>query len=109
MFDYHLLKQSGFCVAERWSWSVSQKSVFKREPNNPVLPNLGIPRSITICSNRTNIVPTFQEIVKNAEIKYEAKAYLHWYKKYGLEEETFLESFEGVRNIIQNYNQLWRE
>ena len=45
-----------------------------------------------------------QEVLDISRSKYKAKAYLHWYYKYGLEEEDFTKAFENIEMVIDNYS-----
>ena len=41
-----------------------------------------------------------------ARLMYEERAYLHWYEKYGCEEDTFKEAFDVMQTIIDDYASL---
>ena len=70
----------------------------------------------TMIINRTNIADTLKDIQSKAYSKYKvnipiiiiiflkAKAYLHWYYKYGLESDDFENSFNLVENVIESYS-----
>lgn len=62
------------------------------------------PKSMMVIANRVDIVNTLEHISEIAKSKFKAKAYLHWYVKYGLEEEDFRLAFENVNTIIDNYS-----
>ena len=49
-----------------------------------------------ILANRLSIAYVLREISKVARSKYKAKAYLHWFMKYGMESEDFEKAFEVV-------------
>ena len=44
-----------------------------------------------------------ESVVHEAGLMYKERAYLHWYKRYGCEEDTFREAFDVTRTIIDNY------
>ena len=60
-------------------------------------------KSMLIMANRVHIYQILKDLIDVSESKFKAKAYLHWYYKYGLEEEDFKESFEIIRVIMDNY------
>lgn len=70
---------------------------------NLALPNSSIPKTLTLACNRTSIISPLEHILQSATLKYEAKAYLHWYHKYGIENELFEQSFENIETVIENY------
>ena len=45
------------------------------------------------------------EINSIAYTKFKAKAYLHWYYKYGLMEEDFENCFNIIDNLIESYSE----
>ena len=57
----------------------------------------------SVLTNNYNITEYLDIVVKKAAIMFNEKAYVHWYKKHGTEEETFIESFRSVQQIIENY------
>jgi len=44
-----------------------------------------------------------KEISDIAYAKFQAKAYLHWYYKYGMEKGDFENAFLIMDNIVENY------
>lgn len=58
---------------------------------------------MTILANRASIVNPVRDLLDIAKAKYKAKAYLHWYYKYGMEEEDFILAFENIDTVIENY------
>lgn len=61
-------------------------------------------RSLTLCSNLSSFGTSHcQKLLKSAWIKYKAKAYLHWYERYGTTEADFTQAFEVVENIVDEY------
>ncbi|VDI58631.1 Hypothetical predicted protein [Mytilus galloprovincialis] len=59
--------------------------------------------SITVASNSESIVEYLETVYERSRVKFAAKAYLHWYNKYGVTNEDFEEAFDVVEDIIQNY------
>ncbi|XP_052080636.1 tubulin delta chain-like [Mytilus californianus] len=59
--------------------------------------------SITVASNSESIVEYLKTVYERSRVKFAAKAYLHWYHKYGVTNEDFEEAFNVVEDIIQNY------
>ncbi|VDI28274.1 Hypothetical predicted protein [Mytilus galloprovincialis] len=59
--------------------------------------------SITVASNSESIVEYLETVYERSRVKFAAKAYLHWYNKYGVTNEEFEEAFDVVEDIIQNY------
>ncbi|XP_052080620.1 tubulin delta chain-like [Mytilus californianus] len=59
--------------------------------------------SITVASNSDSIVEYLETVYERSRVKFAAKAYLHWYNKYGVTNENFEEAFDVVEDIIQNY------
>lgn len=62
-----------------------------------------ISHSITVCTNDDSHINCFQTILDGARIKFESKAYLHWYQRYGCEEEDFQQCFATLQQIAENY------
>lgn len=42
--------------------------------------------SLTVASNSESIVEYLETVYERSRVKYSAKAYLHWYNKYGVSE-----------------------
>ena len=53
-------------------------------------------RSCTIVGNRTSISVPVRKLLETSLQKFNAKAYLHWYYQYGIEQQNFLEAFDMV-------------
>ena len=61
--------------------------------------NIGIKskqEKATIISNRTQVVEPLSNVLQSAKIKLKARAYVHWYEKFGLEESELNESLNQV-------------
>ncbi|KAL7293393.1 hypothetical protein TKK_0013158 [Trichogramma kaykai] len=61
---------------------------------------------LALVSNNSQIHCTLEEIVEKAWNTYTHSAFLHQYKKFGLEENDFLEAFAKVENVIKDYESL---
>ena len=57
-----------------------------------------------VLTNRTGISKCVENIAAIAKEKYLIKAYVHWYKKFGVNEDMFEEAFESCWNIVDNYS-----
>lgn len=62
--------------------------------------------SITFALNRNYCVDYLEEIKRKSLIKYNSKAYLHWYQKYNVDESQFEHAFENMNCIIDTFNQM---
>ena len=63
-------------------------------------------KTLLLMANRVSIANLLRDLSDIAKSKFKAKAYLHWYYKYGMEEEDFTLAFENVETIIDNYTYL---
>ncbi|OQR94338.1 tubulin delta chain-like isoform X1 [Achlya hypogyna] len=65
--------------------------------------------SVTLCSNgQTNAIPLIQTFIERAAKQLHAKAYLHWYRKYGVVEADFEDSLDACLGIVDEYK-AWTE
>lgn len=61
-------------------------------------------KSMTLCSNLSSFGTMHcEQLLNSAQIKFKAKAYLHWYERYGTTEADFAEAFEVLENIVKEY------
>ena len=58
--------------------------------------------SITLASNYSSIIDTVEQIRANAQIKYNAGAFLHWYSKYGCEKVSMKITFYNKKKNASN-------
>ena len=70
-------------------------------------PPLYTSESATLIANTTSIQEVFQRLNNQFERMYRRKAFLHWYKGEGMEEEEFIEADRLVRDLILDYNDLY--
>ena len=59
--------------------------------------------SITVASNSESIVEYLETVYERSKLKFNAKAYLHWYNKYGTTNEDFGEAYGVIEDIIKDY------
>ena len=60
----------------------------------------------TVLANGSIVCDYFESVVEQASAMYKERAYLHWYSKYGCEEDTFKEAFDVTQTIIDDYTSL---
>lgn len=60
----------------------------------------------TLLMNGSIVCDYLESVMQQASVMYEERAYLHWYEKFGCEEDTFKEAFYVTQTIIDNYNLL---
>lgn len=63
----------------------------------------------TIMANSSAVVKLIENLVDNFKIKIRNKAYLHWYQKFGIEEDFMMDALEDVQCIRDAYFQVSRE
>ena len=61
---------------------------------------------LALITNNSQIYHTLDGIVDKAWNTYTHSAFLHQYKKFGLEEDDFLEAFAKIENVIKDYKSL---
>lgn len=61
---------------------------------------------LTVCSNSNNICSTLNSLLEEAWNLFTSGAYVHHYKKYGIDETYFLKSFEKLENVLHEYSSL---
>ncbi|RHY47831.1 hypothetical protein DYB34_008745, partial [Aphanomyces astaci] len=66
----------------------------------------GTMSSVTVCSNGTNIVPIVETLLERAARQFHARAYVHWYAKFGVDTDYFTESFVHTQAIVDEYHAL---
>ena len=64
---------------------------------------LKIDKIVTLAANKTSVIYPIKKMLTSAKAKFKAGAYLHWYNKYNCEEDQFIQSFNCLDNIVQNY------
>eukprot|EP00062_Callorhinchus_milii_P026594 gi/632988890/ref/XP_007883356.1/ PREDICTED: tubulin alpha-2 chain-like [Callorhinchus milii] len=61
-------------------------------------------RSLTVCANHSSVAEYMQHVVGRARAMYQAGAYLHWYWRHGCEESDFLQAFQQLSCVEQEYS-----
>ncbi|CAE1265252.1 TUBD [Acanthosepion pharaonis] len=62
--------------------------------------------TLTAASNHGRVTHWLQMALDKAKAMYTAKAYLHWYWKYGADKSDFEKAFEATEIIIENYREV---
>lgn len=69
------------------------------------IPPRNVKLSATFLSNTTQIVFLFQRLMTQYQTMFQKKAYVHWYTGEGMEESEFSAAEEGIRSLIEEYNE----
>ena len=93
------LTQKYKCV----NWNPASESTNIRVLDEPPFKSYEALRSSTIIGNRTSVSIPIRKLLETSLQKYNAKAYLHWYYQYGIEQQDFLEAFDTVTDVIDAY------
>ncbi|CEG49149.1 cryptic tubulin [Plasmopara halstedii] len=64
--------------------------------------------SATICINNGNFLASTTHLLEQAQRQFQAGAYMHWYKQYGMEDADFEIAFDKCASLIQEYKTLLR-
>jgi tubulin beta len=67
------------------------------------VPHNGFTRSATMLCNTTAIVGMFERIQENFEVMFKKRAFLHWYKACGMEEQEFTEAKANMVDVAEGY------
>lgn len=78
----------------------AQKSIGGKSESTPSLQNL---RQATIMTNNTVISDPMSQILSISEKKLRQKVYVHWYTKFGIEEDDFRQMFNTVHGVVEGY------
>nr|XP_006815929.1 PREDICTED: tubulin delta chain-like [Saccoglossus kowalevskii] len=82
------------------SWNPFPVDVWISDMNPASFPGTA---SMTIAANRSNIIEYTEHILERSKEMFDAKAYLHWYWKYGCEQQDFLDAFDTLETVVSNY------
>lgn len=63
-------------------------------------------KSCTVLSNGQSCLNPLSTITSKAWRMYSARAYVHQYAQFGMNEETFMESFVKIEQVLKNYSSL---
>lgn len=66
------------------------------------------PRTLTLAANSTWLAPTLEHCVGRAAALLEARAYLHWYERFGVTAEHLTVALESVQATADAYRALQR-
>lgn len=61
-------------------------------------------RSLTVCANGSATADGLRHCLTRVQRMFHARAYLHWYLRYGCEESAFHEAFEGLSDVMEGYD-----
>ncbi|XP_076251836.1 tubulin delta chain-like [Rhynchophorus ferrugineus] len=67
---------------------------------------LNYQKYLSMIYNSSNIFMPLNNIVEDAWIAFTHRAYLHHYKNYNIDEDWFLNSFQILENILNNYKNM---
>jgi len=59
--------------------------------------------SLAAAMNCSAVVPYLERTVMKARVKFNAKAYLHWYMKHGCTNDDFLQAFTNLNTVTTSY------
>ncbi|XP_036395775.1 tubulin delta chain-like [Megalops cyprinoides] len=61
-------------------------------------------RRLTVCSNHSSASDLLSRVVRRAGEMIQARAYLHWYQRHGVETQHFQEALDTLNAIIKEYD-----
>uniref|UniRef100_W5LAT3 Tubulin delta chain n=1 Tax=Astyanax mexicanus TaxID=7994 RepID=W5LAT3_ASTMX len=64
----------------------------------------GSSRLLTLCSNHSSVTELLGRVVQRAGDMLHARAYLHWYQRYGVEPEEIQQALNTLSDIVQEYD-----
>ena len=60
-------------------------------------------RGLTVCSNTDRINDDLLHVLDRSSEMFHSKAYVHWYTRYGCEEEDFTRAFHHLSSVVRAY------
>lgn len=63
-------------------------------------------RTASMTTNNQAVLPLLMRTTTKAAAMFEAKAYLHQYNVYGIENDDFISAFRNIGSTIQRYREL---
>lgn len=72
------------------------------DPQNEVSISLST-RMLTVCSNHSSVTRLLGCVVQRATEMLDARAYLHWYERHGLEMEEFQQALNTLSGLMEEY------
>ncbi|KAM9307768.1 tubulin delta chain-like [Gastrophryne carolinensis] len=97
------LKQTYRCV----SWNPAPIHCWT-DPQNILDPACHA-HSLTVCANHSSAADLLGGVLSKARAMYESGAYLHWYRRYGCEDQDFRDAFSFVGGAAEEYDSLARQ
>ncbi|KAJ8415814.1 hypothetical protein AAFF_G00403710 [Aldrovandia affinis] len=61
-------------------------------------------RRLTVCSNHSSASDLLGRVMQRAGEMIQARAYLHWYQRHGLETQDFQQALDALNTVMQEYN-----
>uniref|UniRef100_W5MEC1 Tubulin/FtsZ GTPase domain-containing protein n=1 Tax=Lepisosteus oculatus TaxID=7918 RepID=W5MEC1_LEPOC len=74
--------------------------LYPRDEPSPSLSS----RSLTVCSNHSSVEDLLQRVGQRAQDMLRARAYLHWYQRYGCEPHDFLQALDTLSAVTREYS-----
>ncbi|XP_042564392.1 tubulin delta chain-like isoform X3 [Clupea harengus] len=101
------LKRGHRCVA--WNpfpvdhWTVCVILCLFSDPCNEVClsPNAHL---LTVCSNHSSVTSLLDHVVHRTKEMICVRAYLHWYERYGVEDQDFQQAVETLLKVVEEYD-----
>ncbi|XP_077123993.1 tubulin delta chain-like isoform X2 [Ranitomeya variabilis] len=62
--------------------------------------------SLTVCANHSSAADLMSGVLSKARAMYDARAYLHWYRGYGCEDDHFQMAFDTLTSTVEEYRGL---
>ncbi|XP_064203228.1 uncharacterized protein LOC135261154 [Anguilla rostrata] len=59
---------------------------------------------LTVCSNHSSASDLLAQVWRRAGEMIQARAYLHWYQRHGLETQDFQHALDDLSTVMQEYN-----
>ena len=65
-----------------------------------------VSRAVAVVANRSHVAAKLRLLLRKAGEKFLARAYVHWYKEQGLEDDDFISAFDAVSSIVDAYDRV---
>lgn len=63
-------------------------------------------KNLSMIYNSSETGNLLSYLLKKAEYKYKSRAYLHWFWKFGLDNEYFEEAFQNIAGVVSEYKEI---
>ncbi len=83
----------------------SRRALVTPESSRLSAPHMSDLSSLTVALNRSYCIKYLNGIKEKSTNKYKNRAYLHWYSKYGIDEEYFEKAFDNINTVIDAYTE----